>query len=111
MSDVVLFDTSVFVNELRTGPHQERIQSTSALIPTATKAAERKFRQTLARKDSILTPAENNWLESGAILGRIHAACGFARNKLRDLHFDGLIALTTRFLGARLITTNRADFE
>jgi len=33
------------------------------------------------------------------------------RIKLRDLHFDVLIALTARAHGARLITTNRADFE
>ncbi len=36
---------------------------------------------------------------------------GFAPAKLRDLHFDVLIALTARSYGARLITTNRADFE
>jgi len=30
---------------------------------------------------------------------------------LRDLHFDVLIALTARSYGARLITSNRADFE
>jgi predicted nucleic acid-binding protein len=31
--------------------------------------------------------------------------------KLRDLHFDVLIALTARSHGARVITRNRADFE
>ena len=31
--------------------------------------------------------------------------------KLRDLHFDVLIALTARSYGARLITSNRVDFE
>jgi predicted nucleic acid-binding protein len=30
---------------------------------------------------------------------------------LRDLHFDVLIALTARTHGARLITSNRSDFE
>jgi predicted nucleic acid-binding protein len=30
---------------------------------------------------------------------------------LRDLHFDVLIALTARSHGARLITSNRRDFE
>jgi predicted nucleic acid-binding protein len=32
-------------------------------------------------------------------------------DKLRDLHFDVLIALTARSNDARLITSNRADFE
>ena len=36
---------------------------------------------------------------------------GFEPDKLRDLHFDVLIALTARSHGARLITSNRADFE
>jgi predicted nucleic acid-binding protein len=30
---------------------------------------------------------------------------------VRDLHFDVLIALTARAYGARLITSNRTDFE
>ena len=38
-------------------------------------------------------------------------ASGFAPDKLRHMHFDVLIALTARSHGARLITTNRADFE
>jgi predicted nucleic acid-binding protein len=36
---------------------------------------------------------------------------GFVQHKLRGLHFDVLIALTPRTHGARLITSNRADFE
>ena len=36
---------------------------------------------------------------------------GFEPAKLRDLHFDVLIALTARSYGAKLITSNRTDFE
>jgi len=36
---------------------------------------------------------------------------GFEGRKLRDLHFDVLIALTARTNGATLITANRDDFE
>jgi predicted nucleic acid-binding protein len=36
---------------------------------------------------------------------------GFEPHKLRDLHFDVLIALTARAHGARLITSNRDDFD
>lgn len=122
MSDVLIFDTSVLVDDLRTGRHQERIRSITGLIRTssvvlaelwrgATRAAEREFLRTLARNHPILTPTEKNWLESGEILARMHTARGFAPNKLRDLHFDVLIALTARSHGACLITTNRADFE
>ena len=59
----------------------------------------------------FFTPTEKNWLESGQILRRIQRDHGFEPVKLRDLHFDVLIALTARTQGARLITSNRADFE
>jgi predicted nucleic acid-binding protein len=122
MSGLVIFDTSVLLDDLRSGRHQERIRSVTGLIRTssvvlaelwrgATKAAEREFLRALARNHPILTPTGKNWLESGEILARIHAARGFMPGKLRDLHFDVLIALTARSHGARLITTNPADFE
>jgi len=122
MSELVVFDTSVLVDDLRTGRHQERIRSITGLIRTssvvlselwrgATKADERDFLRTLARNHPILTPTEKNWLDSGEILAKIRLAHGFAPSKLRDLHFDMLIALTARSHGARLITTNRVDFE
>ena len=122
MSDIVIFDTSVLVDELRTGRHRKRIESAEGLIRTsavvlaellraAIGPAEHKFLRSLARNHPILTPTERNWLESGEILARIHADHGFAPSKLRALHFDVLIALTARSHGARLITSNRADFE
>jgi predicted nucleic acid-binding protein len=77
----------------------------------ATTPAEREFLRALGKNHPILTPTETNWLESGQILGKIHADRGFTAHKLRDLHFDVLIALTARSCGARLITSNRSDFE
>ena len=120
--DLVIFDTSVFIDDLRTGRHQKRIQTVTGLIRTssvvlaelwrgATKPAEQKFLRALERNHPILTPTEKNWLESGQILGKIRTARGFTPEKLRDLHFDVLIALTARSHGARLITSDRDDFE
>ena len=122
MSDLVIFDTSVLIDNLRTGCHQRRIESLTGLIRTssvvlaelwrgARKPAEQEFLRTLARNHPILTPTEKNWLESGQILGKIHADRGFTSSKLRDLHFDVLIALTARSYGARLITSNHLDYE
>ena len=122
MNNLVIFDTSVFVDHLRTGCHQERIDAVTGLIRTsavvlaelwrgATKPAERAFLKELEKNHPVLTPTEKNWLESGQILDRIRADKGFSPEKLRDLHFDVLIALTARSYGARLITSNRADFE
>jgi predicted nucleic acid-binding protein len=73
----------------------------------ATKPAERQFVERLARNHPILTPTENNWLESGRLLPKIHVDKGFGPEKLRDLRFDLLIALTARSVGARLVTSNR----
>lgn len=122
MSDVIIFDTSVLVDELRTGRHRKRIESVSGLLRTssvvlaelgrgARGSAEQVFLRSLARNHPILTPTEKNWLESGEILAGIRADHGFAAAKLRELHFDVLIALTARSHGARLITTNQTDFE
>jgi predicted nucleic acid-binding protein len=122
VSSLIVFDTSIFIDHLRTGCHQQRIESLTGLIRTssvvlaelwsgATKTAEREFLSELEKNHPILTPTEKNWLESGQLLGKIYADKRFAPAKLRDLHFDVLIALTTRSCGARLITSNRVDFE
>ncbi|PYX31528.1 MAG: hypothetical protein DMG77_05935 [Acidobacteria bacterium] len=122
MSEIVIFDTSALVDEVRTGRHRKRIESVNGLIRTssvvlaellrgATGPAEHKFLRSLARNYPSLTPTEKNWLESGEILAKIRANKVLERYKLRDLHFDVLIALTARSNGARLITTNRIDFE
>ena len=122
MSDIVIFDTSVLVDEVRTGRHRKRVESVDGLLRTSSVVlaellrgvvgpAEHKFLRALARNYPILTPTQNNWLESGELLANIRADLGFEPHKLRDLHFDVLIALTARSHGARLITTNRTDFE
>lgn len=119
---ILILDSSVIIDDLRTPRHRERIQSLIGIIRTssvvlaelwrgATKPSDREFLRMLARNHPILTPTEGNWIESGEILSRIRADHGFAPGKLRDLHFDILIALTARTHGARLVTTNRTDFE
>ena len=122
MSSLLIFDTSVLVDQLRTGCHREHFASINGVIRTssvvlaelwrgATRAEEKIFLRELEKNHPILTPTEKNWLESGQILSRIQTDKGYTSKKLRDLHFDVLIALTARTQGARLITTNRVDFE
>jgi predicted nucleic acid-binding protein len=122
VSNLIIFDTSIFIDNLRTGRHQRRIESVTGLVRTssvvlselwrgASKTAEREFLRALQKNHPVLTPTEKNWLESGQILGRIYGDSGFGPDKLRDLHFDVLIALTARSHGARLVTSNRADFD
>jgi len=120
--DLVIFDSSVIIDDLRSPRHRERLQSVTGAVRVssvvlaelwrgAATPSDRKFLRSLARNHPILTPTQKNWLESGEILAKIRADQGFEPHKLRDLHFDVLIALTARSCGARLITTNRTDFE
>jgi predicted nucleic acid-binding protein len=122
MSEPLIFDTSVLVDELRTGRHRRRIASINGIIRVsavvlaelsrgAVSIAEKRFLESLAKSRPILTPTEKNWLESGRVLAEIRSTFGFEPAKLRNLHFDVLIALTARSYGARIITSNRADFE
>src|ERR1700722_7996824 len=121
MNEIVIFDTSVLIDNQRTARHSERfehapgrIRNSSVVLAElwrgATAEPDRQFVRTIEQSRPILTPTENNWLEPGQILARIHHDQRFQPHKLRDLHFDVLIALTARTHGARLITSNRADF-
>ncbi len=122
MSEFVVFDTSVLVDHLRTNRHALRMTNLDAPVRNssvvlaelwrgASTAVDRKVVGALERRHPILTPTANNWLESGHILAKIREGKGFKPQKLCEVHFDVLIALTARAYGARLITTKRADFE
>ena len=119
---VIIFDTSIFIDHLRTNKHVDHFQNLSGLVRNssvvlselargATHESELDFVSTLAKNHPILTPTERNWLESGSLLYRMREGRGFSAEKLRDLHFDVLIALTARNHGATVITSNKADFE
>jgi len=122
VSSFVIFDTSIFIDQLRIGRHLDRIQAVTGLMRTsavvlaelwrgATTPAERRILRALEKNHPVLVPTLKNWLESGQVLSKIRTEKGFGAEKLRDLHFDVLIALTARSYGSRLITSNRADFE
>lgn len=121
VSEILIFDTSVLVDDLRTGRHQRKIQSISGLVRTssvvlaelwrgACNPAEHRFLRALERNHPVLTPTKANWLDSGQILAKIRSDTGFVPEKLGSLHFDVLIALTARSHGARVITSNAGDF-
>ena len=119
---ILIFDTSIFIDHLRTNKYYTDFKNLNGLIRTSsvvlsellrgtTNNEELGFVSTLAKNHPILTPTERNWLESGEILSRIYRNKGFSPEKLRDLHFDVLIALTARNYGATIITSNKTDFE
>jgi predicted nucleic acid-binding protein len=119
---MVIFDSSILIDHLRTNCYAQRMAALDDLVRFstvvlaelwrgATTQAEQAFLRALERNYPLFTPTEKNWLESGKILAKIQAERGYEPRKLRDLHFDVLIALTARSCGAKLITSNRGDFE
>lgn len=118
---IVILDTSIFIDHLRTNKYEEELYNLhgvirnssvvlSELMRGATKKEEVKFVNTLARNHPLFTPTEKNWLESGKILSKINQDKGFSPEKLRELHFDLLIALTGRNYGATIISSDK-DFQ
>ncbi len=122
MNDLVVLDSSVLVDHLRTKCHAERIESLAGVIRYsvvvmaelwrgARTEEEKSLLLHLERSGPLLTPTREDWIESGRLLADLRKRLGFEPAKLRDLHFDVLIALTARAHGARLITSNRTDFD
>ncbi len=120
-ANLALLDTSVYIENFRTGRftlvllRSPWIVCCSAVVlhelrRGARTPLELRFVGELVRKVRILTPTERHWLKSAEILARIAARKGYDSNKLRDLAFDTLIALSARDSGATLITCNREDF-
>ncbi len=118
---IIIIDTSIFIDHLRTNKSKNRLYNLhgiirnssvvlSELMRGATKKNEVKFVNTLAKNHPILTPTEKNWLEPGKILSKINQDKGFSPEKLRELHFDILIALTGRNFGATTISSDK-DFQ
>jgi predicted nucleic acid-binding protein len=70
----------------------------------------KRFVDDLAKHLQVIAPNEREWVESGRIVNRIAAAKRYDIHKTREIHFDVLIALTARRIGAFVITCNVADF-
>lgn len=82
MSSVLIFDTSVIIDQVRTGCHQARIDSLGGLIRSssvvlaelwrgASTVREREFLTALEKNHRILTPTTTDWLESGRLLAKM----------------------------------------
>ena len=117
-----MLDTSVYVENFRTGRFTERITRSHFLVRGvsvvihellrgARRPEEREFALALASRLRLYNPTERIWQDSGTIVARIAAAKGYERRKIQELSFDTLIALTARSIGAALVTLNRQDFE
>jgi len=120
-ANLAILDTSVYIDNLRSGRFKQEILDLKFVIRlSAVVLAElsrgarsrdmKRFVADLAKNLRIVAPNEREWIQSGQIVNRLVAAKGFDVHKTREIHFDVLIALTARRIGAYLITCNGDDF-
>jgi predicted nucleic acid-binding protein len=120
-ANLAIFDTSVYIDNLRSGRFQQEIlelkfvvRLSAVVLAELSRGARsremRRFVDDLGKNLRIIAPNEREWMQSGRIVNRLVAAKGFDIHKTREIHFDVLIALTARRIGACLITCNADDF-
>jgi predicted nucleic acid-binding protein len=120
-ANLAILDTSVYIDNLRSGRFKDDILALPYVIRlSAVVLAElsrgarsremKKFVEDLRNNLRVITPTENEWAVSGRLVNRIASARRFDIHKTREIHFDVLVALSARRIGAVVITCNRADF-
>lgn len=120
-ANFAILDTSVYIDNLRSGRFKQEIldlklvvRCSAVVLAELSRGARsremKRFVDDLAKNLRVIAPNEREWVESGRIVSRIVTAKGYDVHKTREIHFDVLIALTARRIGALLITCNAADF-
>jgi predicted nucleic acid-binding protein len=119
---VAIVDTSVYVELIRHGHFADDligmpylVRNSAVVLSELRRGAalprERKWIDALEAHHQVYFPGIWEWRRSGEILERLRKRHGYDATKARDLHFDALIALTARAIGAVVITCNGKDFE
>lgn len=119
---LAILDTSVYLEHFRKGLYRKELQAGDFLIRNSAVVLaelyrgcrlkeERESIDELASGFPVIVPTEKIWVESGKILSRFSEKKGYSPDKLRNLHFDVLIALSARSIGAWVITLDGTDFE
>lgn len=117
-----LLDTSVFIELFRYGRFREELERTPYLVRHcavvlselrrgASTRKEKRWIDELEEGARVYSPGVREWRRSGEILTSLRERHGYDARRLRDLHFDALIGLTARAVGAVVITCNGEDFR
>lgn len=117
-----LIDTSVYIENFKFGRFEAEFLNLRFLVRcSAVVLAElwrgarsweaKQFVASLAKQCQVIAPNEREWVESGKIVGNLVERKGYDVNKMREIHFDILIALTAKRIGAFVITCNADDFQ
>jgi predicted nucleic acid-binding protein len=121
VASLAILDTSVYIDNLRSGRFKLEIldlkfvvRCSAVVLAELSRGARsremRRFVDGLAKNLRIIAPTEKEWIESGKIICHLIAEHGYDVSKTREIHFDVLIGLTARRIGAYLITCNSKDF-
>ncbi len=121
-SRYAVLDTSVYIENFRTGRFAFRLLHTPFIIRCssvvlhellrgARPGIERRFVADLAKCCRVLTPTEAHWMAAAGILNGMRKREHYDATKVREIAFDVLIALTARSIGATVITCNETDFQ
>ena len=107
---LALIDTSVYVDNLRSARFEDQllllpflVRVSAVVVAELARGARshqaKRFVEQLARNFPPVAPKEADWVRSGGIVQALAERHGFDINKIRDIHFDVLIALTARRMG------------
>ncbi len=122
LAKLAILDTSVYIENFRTGRFAFRllqapyvIRCSAVVLHELCRGArswlERRFVMDLMNRCPIITSTETHWMHAGELLNVMRRRQHYEGNKLRELAFDVLIALTARSIGATVITCNETDFQ
>jgi predicted nucleic acid-binding protein len=120
-ANLAILDTSVYIDNLRSGRFKQEllnlkfvIRCSAVVLAELSRGARsrpmKRFVDELAKNLRIIVPTEREWIQSGQIVNRIATEKRYDIHKTGELHFDVLIALTARRIGAYLITCKVDDF-
>lgn len=70
-----------------------------------------KFQRPFTKRNMIVVPHKRDYIRAGKILATLQREKGYELKKAYWLTNDVLIAMSTRRVGATLVTKNRTDYE
>ncbi len=122
----VIFDSDLYIDWMEAGRREElllarpliRYMSTvvllelqaGALEPLAAEAVQDLYR-TFRRVGRLLSPSSDTFWRAGSVLRTLQQRHGFDLRRSFRLVNDCLIALSSRQIGATLLTRNERDFR
>jgi len=121
----ILLDTNVYVSWIRAGRHEKyilksksiRYLSSVVLMELWAGSGSKKsirlmesFQKPYFKSGRVITPAREDYISAGQIISNLTSSYG---GKVQAASFvnDILIALSTRKIGALLVTENQQDFN